>query len=130
MSEEKLALVVANCAEKMVCAADVERRDEDEVSIAVPCEEWDALISAVNNYRRVAMSRYIDATPKWGEVMPLLIEGVRSNHPPSEAELMRLARLTDRLIGHIDAQRDKPDGIDTVEAFVNSVADSPESNSE
>ena len=49
MNEEKLALVVANCAEEMVCAADVERRDEDEVSIAVPCEEWDALISALKH---------------------------------------------------------------------------------
>lgn len=76
------------------------------------------------------MSRYIDATPKWVEIMPLLIEGVRNNHPLSEAELMRLARLTDRLIGHIEAQRDKTGGMDAVGEFVNSVADSPESNFE
>ena len=73
------------------------------------------------------MSRYIDATPKWVEIMPLLIEGVRNNHPFSEAELMRLARLTDRLIAE---QQAKPDGIDTAEAFVDAVADSPESNFE
>lgn len=47
VDEEDWAFEVASCAEEVVCAADVERRDEDEVSIAVPCEEWDALISAV-----------------------------------------------------------------------------------
>ena len=73
------------------------------------------------------MSRYIDATPKWVEIMPLLIEGVRNNHPFSEAELMRLARLTDRLIAE---QQAKPGGMDAVGEFVNSVADSPESNFE
>lgn len=76
------------------------------------------------------MSRYVDATPTWEAIMPLLVEGVRNNHPFSEAELMRLARLTDRLIGHIEAQRDKTGGMDAVGEFVNAVADSPESNFE
>ena len=49
MNEEKLALVVANCAEEVVCAAEVEQRDFEEVLIRVPREEWDDLVITVKH---------------------------------------------------------------------------------
>jgi len=47
MNEKDLALVVASCAEEVVCAAEVERRDFEEVLVRVPREEWDDLVITV-----------------------------------------------------------------------------------
>lgn len=49
MNEEDLALVVASCAEEVVCAAEVERRDFEGVLVRVPREEWDDLVIAVKH---------------------------------------------------------------------------------
>lgn len=55
------------------------------------------------------MSRYIDATPTWEAIMPLLIEGVRNHLPDAEVDLMRLARIADTLFAEQEAQADSPE---------------------
>ena len=43
-------------------------------------------------------TEYIDCTPTWSGVMPLLLEGVKQDIPEAREELYRLARLVDRFI--------------------------------
>ena len=50
---------------------------------------------------------YIDCTPTWEGIMPLLLEGVKQGIPASTEELMRLARVIDQIN---EARKEEMDG--------------------